>query len=627
MNDKVRTHTFKAEVQEVLNLVAHSLYSHKEIFLRELISNASDACDKLRFEALRDTSLAEAAADLHIEIEVDPEQRLLTIRDNGIGMSREEVAQNIGTIAHSGTRSFMEQAGGGEPADLQQIGQFGVGFYSAFIVADHVTLLTRRPGAPAAEGVRWESGGSGKYRLGNAELPRHGTEVILHLKESESEFLEDWTLRSLVRRYSDHIGFPIRLREADPDGEEGGKPAWRWTTVNQAAALWTLPKQDIDDDAYQAFYQHVTHDNENALAWAHNRVEGSHNYTSLLYLPAHAPLDLMLQRDERRGLKLYVKRVFIMDAAEQLLPHYLRFMRGVVDSDDLPLNVSRELLQDNEMVGKIRAAVVRRSLDLLARLAKDEPETYAKFWEQFGEVLKEGMVEDPSNRERIAPLLRFTSTRDREAGNVVGLADYLERMPEGQEAIWFITAESLAAAANSPHLEAFRKRDIEVLLLHDRIDEWMMGYFTEYEGKPLRSVAKGEVNLEPANEQTAEQTDELPDDLAGRMRKVLGEAVASVRASHRLTESAACLVLAEHDMALHLRRLLEQAGQPLPASQPVLEINPAHPLIQRLQDTESEADFADLTHLVHEQAVLAEGGQLEDPAAFVQRLNRLILGE
>jgi len=625
MNDKVRTHTFKAEVQEVLNLVAHSLYSHKEIFLRELISNASDACDKLRFEALRDSTLAEAAAELHIEIEVDPEQRLLTIRDNGIGMSREEVAQNIGTIAHSGTRRFLEQAGGGEPTDLQQIGQFGVGFYSAFIVADHVTLLTRRAGAPAEEGVRWESGGSGKYRLGNAELPRPGTEVILHLKEAEAEFLQDWTLRALVRRYSDHIGFPIRLREPDPDSEDGGEPAWRWATVNQAAALWTLPKQDIDDEAYQAFYQHVTHDNEDALAWAHNRVEGSHNYTSLLYLPAHAPLDLMLQRDERRGLKLYVRRVFIMDAAEQLLPHYLRFMRGVVDSDDLPLNVSRELLQDNELVGKIRAAVVRRSLDLLARLAKDEPETYAKFWEQFGEVLKEGMVEDPANRERIAPLLRFTSTRDREAGDVVGLGDYLERMKEGQEAIWYITAESLAAAANSPHLEVFRKQGVEVLLLHDRIDEWMMGYFTEFEGKSLRSVAKGEVSLSSADEEAAEQTAELPGDLAGRMQKVLGEAVEGVRASHRLTESAACLVLAEHDMALHLRRLLQQAGQPLPASRPVLEINPAHPLIQRLQGTESDEDFGDLTHLVHEQAVLAEGGQLEDPAAFVRRLNRLIL--
>jgi len=625
MNDKVRTHTFKAEVQEVLNLVAHSLYSHKEIFLRELVSNASDACDKLRFEALRDSTLAEAAADLRIEIEVDREQRLLTIRDSGIGMSREEVAQNIGTIAHSGTRRFLEQAGGGEPTDLQQIGQFGVGFYSAFIVADHVTLLTRRAGAPAEEGVRWESGGSGKYRLGNAELPRHGTEVILHLKESETEFLQDWTLRSLVRRYSDHIGFPIRLREPDPDAEDGGEPAWRWATVNQAAALWTLPRQDIDDEAYQSFYQHVTHDNEDALAWAHNRVEGSHNYTSLLYLPAHAPLDLMLQRDERRGLKLYVRRVFIMDAAEQLLPHYLRFMRGVVDSDDLPLNVSRELLQDNELVGKIRAAVVRRSLDLLARLAKDEPETYAKFWAQFGEVLKEGMVEDPANRERIAPLLRFTSTHDREAGDVVGLADYIERMPEGQEAIWFITAESLAAAANSPHLEVFRKRGIEVLLLHDRIDEWMMGYFSEFDGKPLRSVAKGEVDLGPAANEAPEETAELPGDLAGRMQEVLGEAVESVRASHRLTESAACLVLAKHDMALHLRRLLEQAGQPLPASRPVLEINPTHPLIQRLEGTGSEEDFADLTHLVHEQAVLAEGGQLEDPAAFVRRLNRLIL--
>jgi len=621
MSQTTRTRVFKAEVQEVLNLMVNSLYSHKEIFLRELISNASDACDKLRFAALKDDGLLEGDAELHIEIEVDPGQRLLTVRDNGIGMSQEELAQNIGTIAHSGTRRFLQEAAHAEGADRGLIGQFGVGFYSAFIVADRVTVLSRRAGDAAEEGARWESDGGGKYRIGPARRQHHGTEVVLHLKEGEDEFLQDWTLRSLVRRYSDHIGFPIRMRGQAADADDADAPAREWQTVNQASALWTLPKNEIKDEEYQSFYKNISHDLEDSLAWAHNAVEGSQNYISLLYLPAQAPLDFLLQRDERKGLRLYVKRVFIMDAAEQLLPHYLRFVRGVIDSDDLPLNVSRELLQQNELVKKIRAAVVRRSLDLLVRLAQDDTEKYQRFWDQFGAVLKEGIVEDPAHREKIAGLLRFASTLDADGGQRTSLSDYAGRMQEGQDTIWYITAESLNAAKNSPHLEVFRKNGVEVLLMHDRIDEWMMGYFTEYEGRKLQSVAKGEL---PAvdEEATAGEGDTA---LLERMQKVLGDAVSEVRASRRLTESAACLVLDEHDMALHLRRMLEQAGQNLPDSKPVLEVNLAHPLLLKLAATESDTAFGDWTRVVFDQAVLAEGGQLEDPALFVQRLNRLIL--
>ena len=622
MTQKARTRQFKAEVQEVLNLMVHSLYSNKEIFLRELISNASDACDKLRFEGLTRADLLEGAGELAIEIEADETARTLTVRDNGIGMSAEEVEKNIGTIAHSGTRRFLEEGGKPEDMDAELIGQFGVGFYSAFIVADRVTLLTRRAGAPADEGVRWESDGSGRYRIQTVERDRPGTEVILHLKPEEDEFLRAWTLKSLVQRYSDHIGFPIRLREAVSEDEDGGEPAMEWSTVNQASALWTLPKSEISDESYQAFYQHVSHDFEAPLAWAHNNVEGAQNYTSLLYLPSHAPMDFLLQRDERRGLRLYVKRVFIMDAAEQLLPHYLRFVRGVVDSSDLPLNVSRELLQENELVRKMRAAVVRRSLDLLGRLAGQEPEKYQQFWDAFGVVLKEGVVEDQANRDRVAALLRFATTHAAEAGQVTSLEDYIGRMPEGQEVIWYITAESLNAARNSPHLEWFRREGIEVLLMHDRVDEWMMGYFHEFEGKQLKSVAKGEFDQGGAAEAGPEEGDKA---LYGRMQEVLADAVEGVRPSRRLTESAACLVLGEHDMAPHLRRMLEQAGQSLPAAKPVLEVNPSHPLMRRLETAESEADFADWTWVLHDQAVLAEGGQLDDPAQFVRRLNQLIL--
>jgi len=616
-----QTQAFQAEVREVLRLMIHSLYSNKEIFLRELISNASDACDKLRFLALKDDSLMEGDAELRVEIEVDPEARTLTVRDNGIGMNMEEVAENIGTIARSGTRQFLERASGDAEMNRKLIGQFGVGFYSSFIVADHVTLLTRRAGDEPDAGVRWESDGAGEYRIGPERRERHGTEVVLRLKEDEGQFLQPWALRSLVQRYSDHIGFPIRLRGED---EEGGEEP-RWETANQASALWTLPRTELSDEEYQSFYRHVSHDLEDALAWTHNHVEGAQNYTSLLYLPAQAPLDIMLQRDERHGLRLYVKRVFIMDAAEQLLPHYLRFVRGVVDSDDLPLNVSRELLQENELVRKIRSAVVRRALDLLGRLADNEPDKFLTFWDAFGPVLKEGIVEDPANRERIAGLLRFTSTDDPDAGQRTALADYVARMQEGQEHIWFVTAENARAARHSPHLEIFRKKGIEVLLMSDRIDEWMMGYFTEFEGHRFRSIAKGEVDIEGAAGSEATETPEDQQPLLDRIGGVLGDSVGGVRASQRLTESAACLVTGEHEMALHMRQLLEQAGQKLPETRPVLEVNLGHPVLARMRDEKDDEVFEDLAHLLHAQAVLAEGGQLDDPGAFVQRLNRLMI--
>jgi len=623
----VEKHKFQAETRQVLDLMIHSLYSNREIFLRELVSNASDALDRLRFVAIKDDSVYEGDHDLRIEIETDEEAGTLTVRDNGIGMDRSEVMENIGTIAKSGTRAFLDRLSGDEKADAHLIGQFGVGFYSSFIVADRVTVHTRKAGDDVAAGVRWESDGAGEYSLEPAERAAHGTEVILHLKDSAKEFLNAWQLRSLVSRYSDHIGFPIRMKEKD---EEQGE---QWKDVNQASALWTLPKADISDEEYQSFYKYLTHDLDDALCWAHNKVEGSQSYTTLLYIPGTAPMDLMLQRDERSGLRLYVKRVFIMDAAQQLLPHYLRFMRGVVDSDDLPLNVSRELLQENELSGKIRSAVIRRSLDLIARMAKDEPEQYGKFWEEFGAVLKEGIVEDFANRERIAPLLRFASTRGEGERQTVDLAGYVERMAEGQEAIYYITADNYRAAAHSPHLEVFRKQGIEVLLMSDRVDEWMMAYFHDFEGKPLKSVAKGDIDLgalgkgeaKEGESAEAESAAGLDADLLERAKNVLGERVSDVRASHRLTESASCIVLGDQEMALHLQRLLEQAGQEVPDSKPVLELNPAHPLVQRLKEEGDDARFTDLALILFDQALLSEGAALEDPAEFVRRVNALLV--
>jgi molecular chaperone HtpG len=630
-DSKTEKHEFQAEVREVLNLMIHSLYSNREIFLRELVSNASDACDKLRFEALQNEGLMGGDAELKIEIEVDEEASQITVRDNGIGMSRQDVVENIGTIARSGTRKFLENASENKEFDSNLIGQFGVGFYSSFIVADKVTLLTRAAGSDPSEGVRWESDGSGEYTLSQVDLPSQGTEVILHLREDANEFQSAWSVRSLVQKYSDHIGFPIYMKSqpvpADEDsGEAEKKPEWE--AINQSSALWTLNKSEISGDEYQAFYKHVSHDFEDALSWTHNHVEGSQNYTSLLYIPSKAPMDMMMQRDERHGLRLYVKRVFIMDAAEQLLPHYLRFIRGVVDSDDLPLNVSRELLQENALVGKIRSAVVRRSLDLIQRLADKDIEKFNTFWDEFGNVLKEGLVEDMGNKEKIAKLLRFSSTADAAKEQRVSLEDYVSRMQEGQDVIWYVTAENRKAAENSPHLEIFRKNGVEVLLMSDRIDEWAMGYFTEFDGKKMRSIAKGDVDLGSSDsdkKDAKEDEDAEKNPLLTRLSEVLSDEVSEVRASQRLTESASCLVLSEQELAMHMRRMLEQAGQAMPDSKPVLEVNLDHQLLKQVEVIDSDEEFKDWAELLYEQAVLAEGGQLEDPAGFVQRMNRLML--
>jgi len=624
----VETHAFQAETRQVLQLMIHSLYSNKEIFLRELVSNASDALDRLRFLAIEADAVYEGDSDLRIEIEVNEGAGTLTVRDNGIGMNREDVMENIGTIAKSGTKAFLDRLSGDDKVDAHLIGQFGVGFYSSFIVADKVTVNTRKTGEPADAGVRWESDGGGEYTLENLDRNAHGTEVILHLKKAEKGFLSPWTIKSLIGRYSDHIGFPIRMQEKDSDDKV------EWKDINKASALWTLPKSEISDEEYQSFYKYLTHDLDDALSWAHNKVEGSQSYTTLLYIPSTAPMDLMLQRDERSGLRLYVNRVFIMDAAQQLLPHYLRFMRGVVDSSDLPLNVSRELLQENELSGKIRAAVIRRSLDLIGKIAKDEPDQYEKFWEQFGAVLKEGVVEDFINRDRIAPLLRFASTKGEDDKPVVDLNGYIERMPEGQKEIYYITAENYRAASHSPHLEVFRKKGIEVLLMSDRVDEWMMAYFTEFEGKHFKSVAKGDIDLAGIGKEEAAKTEKgdpekvqaLEAELLKKIGDALGERVSAVKSSQRLTDSASCLVLGEQEMALHLQRLLEQAGQDVPDSRPVLELNPAHPLVERLNAEIDEQRFADLALVLFEQALLSEGASLEDPAGFVSRVNKLMLG-
>ena len=621
MTATAETRPFEAEVAQVLHLVTHSLYSHKEIFLRELISNASDACDKLRFEALAEPELLAGDAELHIDVSVDKDARTITIRDNGIGMTREEVVANIGTIASSGTRKFLEALSADKKADANLIGQFGVGFYSAFVVADKVTLVTRKAGAAAGEGVRWESSGTGEYTLETVDAAERGTAVTLHLKADEDEFLQDWQLRSLIARYSDHIGFPIRMPV-----EKDGKATGEWEAVNQASALWTRPKAELKDEEYQAFYKHISHDFNDPLAWTHNRVEGNQNFTSLLYVPAQAPFDLFMGgRDERKGLKLYVKRVFIMDAAEQLLPAYLRFARGVVDSDDLPLNVSREILQQNRNLEKLKSACTRRVLDLLDKLAKDEPEKFATFWSTFGSVFKEGVAEDFANKERIAKLLRFASTKSEGAAQTVSLDDYIGRMKAGQEAIYYITADGYAAAKGSPQLEALKANDVEVLLMVDRIDEWMSGYLTEYAGKKLRNVAKGDLDLDKLGGASAEQrkeTEKAAEGVVKKLKELLGERVRDVRVSARLTDSPACIVLDEHDMGLAMQRLMKQAGHDVPASKPVLEINPAHALVKRLESDSAHA--ADLALLLLDQAQLLEGVALEDPAAYVRRVNALL---
>ena len=614
------THKFQAEVAQVLHLVTHSLYSHKEIFLRELISNASDACDKLRFESIAQPELLGGDGELHIDVSWDPQARTITVRDNGIGMTREEVVANIGTIASSGTRRFLEAMSSEQKTDARLIGQFGVGFYSAFVVADRVTVLTRRAGA--SEGVKWESDGKGEYSLEPAELSERGTQVILHLKADEDEFLKPWTLKSLITRYSDHVAFPIRMPK-----EDDGKPGSEWEVVNAASALWTKPKSEISDEDYQSFYKSLGHDFNDALAWTHNRVEGSQSFTTLLYIPAQPPFDLMMGgRDERKGLKLYIKRVFIMDAAEELLPNYLRFVRGVVDADDLPLNVSREILQQNRQLDRIKAACVKRVLDLIEKLARDEPEKFATFYKAFGNTLKEGIAEDHTNKERIAKLLRFASTKGEGAAQTVSLDDVVGRLPVGQDTIWYITADSYAAAMGSPQLEAFKAKGIEVLLMFDRIDEWMLGSLNEYAGKKLKNVAKGELPLDEADKKQQEEATKAAEPLLAKLKELLGDRVADVRVSARLTDSPSCLALSDYEMAPHLARLLREAGHDMPESKPTLEINPQHALLKRVE-AEADADKAkDLANLLLEQAEISAGAQLPDPAAFVQRMNRVLLG-
>ncbi|MGO4701523.1 molecular chaperone HtpG [Dyella sp. 2RAB6] len=616
------TRKFEAEVAQVLHLVTHSLYSHKEIFLRELISNASDACDKLRFESIAQPELLAGDGELRIDVSWDPAARTVTVRDNGVGMSLDEVVANIGTIASSGTRRFLEAMSTEQKTDTRLIGQFGVGFYSAFVVADRVTVLTRRAGAAAGEGVKWDSDGKGEYSLEQLELAERGTTVVLHLKADEDEFLQPWTLKSLITRYSDHVAFPIRMPL-----EQDGKPGEEWETINAASALWTKPKSEISDEDYQSFYKALGHDFNDALAWTHNRVEGSQSFTTLLYLPAQPPFELMMGgRDERKGLKLYIKRVFIMDAAEELLPNYLRFVRGVVDADDLPLNVSREILQQNRQLERIKSACVKRVLDLLEKLARDEPEKFATFYKAFGNTLKEGIVEDHANRERIAKLLRFASTKGDGAAQTVALDDYIGRMAPGQDIVWYITADSHTAALGSPQLEAFKAKGIEVLLMSDRIDEWMLGSLNEYAGKKLQNVAKGELPLDEADQQRQQEASKAAEPLLHKLKELLGERVKDVRVSARLTDSPSCLALADFEMAPHLARLLREAGHDAPESKPTLEINPRHALLQRVEAEGDEGKARDLANLLLEQAEITAGAQLPDPAGFVQRMNRVLLG-
>jgi molecular chaperone HtpG len=621
-----KTHPFQAEVQQILHLVTHSLYSNKEIFLRELVSNASDACDKLRFEALDAPALYEDAPALEIRLIVDAAAKTLTIRDNGIGMSADEAIQHLGTIAKSGTREFMQKLSGEQAKDANLIGQFGVGFYSGFIVADRITVESRRAGLPAEQGVRWSSDGSGAFEVETVERPARGTDVTLHLRDGEEEFLQSWKLRSIVSRYSDHISLPILMRKETWDAEKSQNVVTdEWETVNKAAALWTRPKSELKDDDYHAFYKQISYDSEAPLAYTHNRVEGRSEYTQLLFVPAKAPFDLW-NRDKRAGLKLYVKRVFIMDDAQSLMPVYLRFVKGVIDSSDLPLNVSRELLQESRDVKAIREGSTKRVLSMLEDLAENRPEQYAGFWKEFGTVLKEGIGEDHANQERLAKLLRFASTH---ADEGVSLADYVGRMKEGQESIHYITADSLAAAKASPQLEIFRKKGIEVLLLADRVDEWMLSHLYEFDGKPLASVARGAVDLgklqDDAEKKQAEAAAEAAKPLLERLKTALQDKAKDVRVTARLVDSPACLVAEEGDVSGHLARLLKQAGQAAPPSKPVLEVNVEHALLKRLEAVEADERFADLAHILFDQALLAEGGQLDDPAAYVRRVNALLV--
>ena len=616
---------FQAEVKQLLQLMIHSLYSNKEIVLRELISNASDASDKLRFSALSDNTLYGEDSDLKIRIAFNKAERTLTISDNGIGMTRAEVVENIGTIAKSGTKEFFNSLSGDQAKDANLIGQFGVGFYSAFIIANKVTLTTLRAGE--TEAVKWESTGEGDFTLEVSDKKTRGTDIVLHLREGEDEFLNDWKLKSIIRKYSDHITLPIVMKASEwKDGEQ--VPTDEDETVNKASALWARAKNEITEEEYQEFYKHVSHDFENPLTWSHNRVEGNQEYISLLYVPSKAPFDLY-ERERSHGIKLYVKRVFILEDAEKLMPQYLRFVRGVIDSADLPLNVSREILQHSKDIDAIKAASVKKVLGLLEDLAENKQDQYQAFWDEFGRVLKEGPGEDFTNKEKIAGLLRFASTNLDSEAQVVGFKDYIGRMKEGQEAIYYITADSFAAAQHSPHLEIFRKKGIEVLLLSDRVDEWMLGGLTEFDGKKLQSIAKGDLDLgkleDESEKEAKKQVEDAAKDLIERVKATLGDQVKEVRVTHRLTDSPACLVAGEHDLSGNLERMLKAAGQKTPESKPTLEINPSHVLVERLKSEKDEARFNDLAHVLFDQALLAEGGQLNDPASFVKRMNSLLV--
>jgi len=619
---------FQTEVKQLLHLMIHSLYSNKEIFLRELISNASDAVDKLRFEALSKPELLEGGAELKIRVSFDKDAKTVTLEDNGIGMSREEVITHLGTIAKSGTADFMKNLSGDQKKDSHLIGQFGVGFYSAFIVAEQVEVFSRRAGLAASEGVHWSSKGEGEFEVATIDKADRGTRIVLHLKSGEDEFADGWRLRNIIKKYSDHIALPIELPKEVTAAEGEEKPEVEWETVNRASALWTRPRTEVKDEEYQEFYKHIAHDYENPLSWSHNKVEGKLEYNSLLYVPARAPFDLY-QREAPRGLKLYVQRVFVMDQAESFLPLYLRFIKGVVDSNDLSLNVSREILQKDPIIDSMKSALTKRVLDMLEKLAKNEPEQYKSFWKNFGQVMKEGPAEDFANKEKIAGLLRFASTQGDDGEQIVGLADYLARGKEGQDKIYYLTGETYAQVKNSPHLEVFRKKGIEVLLLTHRIDGWLMSYLNEFDGKSFVDVARGDLDLgnldSEEDKKAAEEVAKSKEGLVERIKTALGDAVSEVRVSHRLTDSPAILAIGEQDLGLQMRQILEASGQKVPDSKPIFEFNPAHPLVEKLDNEQSEERFGDLSHILFDQAALAAGDSLKDPAAYVRRLNKLLV--
>lgn len=620
------TRGFQSEVKQLLHLMIHSLYSNKEIFLRELISNSSDAADKLRFRALSAPELYAGDGDLRVRVSTDKEKRTLTISDNGIGMSRDEVIDNLGTIAKSGTKAFLESMGSGQVKDSQLIGQFGVGFYSAFIVADKVTVRTRAAGASADQGVYWESAGEGDYTIADITKDDRGTEITLHLRDGEDEFLDDWRVRSVISKYSDHIALPVEIESRTESEDEGGESTVSWEKINKAQALWTRSKSEVSDEEYNEFYKHISHDFTDPLSWSHNRVEGKQEYTSLLYIPAHAPWD-MWNRDHKHGLKLYVQRVFIMDDAEQFMPNYLRFVRGLIDSNDLPLNVSREILQDSRVTQNLRNALTKRVLQMLDKLAKDDAEKYQTFWQQFGLVLKEGPAEDGSNREAIAKLLRFATTQSDSSAQTVSLEDYVSRMVEGQDKIYYITADSYAAAKSSPHLELFRKKGIEVLLLSERIDEWMMSYLTEFDGKSFQSVSKADDTLDKlADEENDAQKEaqKALEPFVERVKTLLGERVKDVRFTYRLTDTPAIVVTDADEMSTQMAKLFAAAGQQAPEVKYIFELNPEHALIKRAADVSDDAEFGEWVELLLDQALLAERGTLDDPNLFIRRMNQLL---